>query len=378
MLKRGRIVRGLVVMGVVLMGLAAATGESQYGRSSSAISSRGEHRVSVKASSHPQLGNVVTDGEGRTLYIFLRDEPGEPSVCEGPCADRWPPLVVDGEEVPTGMGIRGQVGLMRRADGRVQLTYEGLPLYYWHQDSQPGDAKGQGVGGVWFVVPADPLTAAPPTIEVAQHGELGEYLVDTYGRSLYMFTRDEGEESACYDQCAQNWPPVMGRPAPSAKVTAPIGTTTRTDGNLQASAAGMPLYYFAGDSHPGQINGQGFRDVWYILAPDGTVIGRTVDQGEAAAGTLTRAGVESAGTVEVAIRGFTFQPEELTVQAGTTVVWTNADAVTHTVTSAGSPRTLDSPLLNRSGRFSFTFTEPGRYDYFCTVHPGMKGTVLVQ
>lgn len=333
----------------------------------------------VRAYSHPVLGNIVTDREGRVLYVFLRDEPGAASTCDGPCADRWPPLVVGEGEAVGGDGVGGELGVIRRADGRLQVTYGGMPLYRWHQDREPGDATGQGVGGIWFVVPADPAVTAPPTVEMARRADGTEYVVDTYGRTLYMFTRDAAGESACYDGCARNWPPVVGQPAPAGAVTAAVGTTRRTDGTVQATLAGMPLYYYAGDRHPGEANGHGFRDVWYVLSPGGAVIegAAATEAGPPAGGAANGTGGAS-GAAEVAIRGFAYGPEELTVPVGTTVVWTNGDAVPHTVTSAEEPQTLNSPLLGTGGQFRFTFSEPGRYPYMCTLHPEMRGVIIVR
>ncbi len=80
----------------------------------------------------------------------------------------------------------------------------------------------------------------------------------------------------------------------------------------------------------------------------------------------------------VVIDNFTFTPQTLTVAAGTTVTWINRDDVPHTVTSAGEPRVLKSPVLDTDGTFTFTFSAPGQYAYFCGVHPHMTGTVIVR
>src|SRR5690606_25123434 len=116
----------------------------------------------------------------------------------------------------------------------------------------------------------------------------------------------------------------------------------------------------------------------YVLSPGGDVIEGAAPQGERPAGSAADGAGGGSATVEVAIRGFAYGPEELTVPAGTTVVWTNGDAVPHTVTSAEAPRTLDSPILGTGGQFRFTFSQPGRYPYICTLHPDMRGVVVVQ
>lgn len=97
------------------------------------------------------LGTILVDGEGMTLYMFTNDtqDSGE-SVCEGDCLVAWPPL--EGE--PTaGEGVDDSLlGTIERSDGSTQASYNGWPLYYWAQDTAPGDVTGQGVGDVWYVL----------------------------------------------------------------------------------------------------------------------------------------------------------------------------------------------------------------------------------
>jgi plastocyanin len=76
------------------------------------------------------------------------------------------------------------------------------------------------------------------------------------------------------------------------------------------------------------------------------------------------------------IENFTFAPARLTVKAGTTVTWRNEDDIPHTVTSA--TRLFKSKALDTDDSFSFTFTEPGSYEYFCSLHPRMTGTIVVE
>ncbi|GAA4287040.1 hypothetical protein [Georgenia daeguensis] len=106
------------------------------------------------------LGEIVVDGEGMTLYMFTKDSPGT-SACEGDCLVAWPPL--EGE--PTaGEGLdEALLGSIERSDGTVQATYNDWPLYYWQNDAAPGDTTGQNVNEVWFVLGADgePITTAP-------------------------------------------------------------------------------------------------------------------------------------------------------------------------------------------------------------------------
>jgi plastocyanin len=81
---------------------------------------------------------------------------------------------------------------------------------------------------------------------------------------------------------------------------------------------------------------------------------------------------------QVVIDNFTYSPLTLTVAAGTKVTWVNRDDVPHTVTSPNKPRVLASPSLDTDESFTFEFTRPGTYDYFCAVHPKMTGKIIVK
>jgi plastocyanin len=83
-------------------------------------------------------------------------------------------------------------------------------------------------------------------------------------------------------------------------------------------------------------------------------------------------------TAQIVIDNFAFSPHELTIPAGTRVVWTNRDDVPHTATSTVKPRTFDSGALDTDDSYSFVFNAPGTYEYFCAVHPHMTGKVIVK
>lgn len=107
--------------------------------------------VTIAVAEVGDLGQILVDGEGYTLYVFLNDEPGK-SACTGNCAASWPPLLVDGE-VAAGEGLEASlVGTITRDDGTTQITYNGKPLYYYYKDDNPGDANGQAANDVWFVI----------------------------------------------------------------------------------------------------------------------------------------------------------------------------------------------------------------------------------
>jgi len=89
-----------------------------------------------------------------------------------------------------------------------------------------------------------------------------------------------------------------------------------------------------------------------------------------------QAGSPSSAAREVKIDNFSFTPNTLTVAAGTTVTWTNSDDIPHTVVSVD--KTFKSKVLDTDDKFSYTFTKPGTYSYFCSVHPKMTGKIVVQ
>jgi predicted lipoprotein with Yx(FWY)xxD motif len=125
---------------------------------------------------------------------------------------------------------------------------------------------------------ASPAAAGPATIMVATDAKLGAILVDGAGTTVYLFVRDTGKASTCYTSCAAIWPPVLTTGAPVAGTGATaglLGTTTRTDGKVEVTYAGHPLYYFIQDKKAGDTTGQGvngFGGLWWVLSPAGKAI----------------------------------------------------------------------------------------------------------
>jgi predicted lipoprotein with Yx(FWY)xxD motif len=112
----------------------------------------------------------------------------------------------------------------------------------------------------------------------AVHGSAGTYLTDAAGRALYLWVADSNGKSSCSGACAQTWPPVTTKGAPtgsSGVKAADVSAITRSDGSKQVAYAGHPLYYFAGDTGPGTTSGQGsgsFGAKWWLVAPSGKAI----------------------------------------------------------------------------------------------------------
>src|SRR5438067_13442438 len=100
------------------------------------------------------LGRILVDGKSITLYDFVKDK-GTTSVCYGACASLWPPLLTSGKPL-AGPGVRASLlGTTRRKDGKLEVTYNGHPLYYFVSDRKPGQTTGQALnqfGAPWWVL----------------------------------------------------------------------------------------------------------------------------------------------------------------------------------------------------------------------------------
>jgi predicted lipoprotein with Yx(FWY)xxD motif len=117
----------------------------------------------VGSASIPSFGMVLTGPNGMTLYTHVGDT-ATSSSCTGSCATTWPPLETKGQ--PTAQpGITGELGTLTRPDGGTQVTYRGLPLYYWQGDTKAGDVTGNGVEG--FSVATAGAAAPAPAASVA-------------------------------------------------------------------------------------------------------------------------------------------------------------------------------------------------------------------
>jgi predicted lipoprotein with Yx(FWY)xxD motif len=118
----------------------------------------------------------------------------------------------------------------------------------------------------------------PASVVGTRTSSLGTFLVDAKGRALYLWDADHGSMSTCSGACAQAWPPLTatGTPKASGQVKSSLlGTSTRSDGSREVTYAGHPLYYFAGDTTPGQTSGQGsdgFGSPWWVVSPAGQAI----------------------------------------------------------------------------------------------------------
>lgn len=220
-------------------------------------------------------GDALIDPEGFTLYVFSNDTEGT-SDCNDRCARTWQPVPGD---AAIDIGVRNdQFDTITREDGSEQLTFNDKPLYRFVDDINPGDARGEGSGDVWFTVPADDVETADGGAQVTvAHTDLGPTLVDGDGMTLYAFTSDafvnEAEgQSNCNDVCAEAWPHVPGDvPVDDSAVTGQARTIIRRDGSSQLAIGEWPVYTASRDTAPGDINGHGASGAWFAVAPDGSL-----------------------------------------------------------------------------------------------------------
>jgi predicted lipoprotein with Yx(FWY)xxD motif len=260
----------LAAAGTMVVAWAVAAAQPRQAEKAGAV---------VKVSS-TLIGELLVDGQGHTLYVYSPDRKNR-STCYGQCASFWPPLLTKGKPV-AGADVNAKLlGTAKRLDGKLQVTYAGHPLYRFAKDDDAGDLNGQDVEDVWYAIGPDGKRITdevpPPTLAVADSG-LGKIVTDAKGMTLYLFKRDVGTTSNCYGQCATNWPPLILDP--SARLIAGkgldsslLGTTQRTDGSMQVTYNGHPLYHYFKDTKPGDTVGQGVGTIWFVVSPSGQQIG---------------------------------------------------------------------------------------------------------
>ncbi len=157
--------RSLLVVPLVLLAVTALAACGDDSSSSSGTTSTTSKQTTTTATSpgsagtaatvslgETDLGKVLVDADGRTLYAFTPDSATK-SACTGSCAQAWPPAAATG--TPTaGTGVTAKLTVLTRDDGTTQVVADGHPLYQYAGDAAAGDATGQGSGGKWYVVSA--------------------------------------------------------------------------------------------------------------------------------------------------------------------------------------------------------------------------------
>jgi len=258
--------------------MAASGGGDDMARSGGGPDGGGSTPQLLHLVTDPTLGAHLVDGAGVSLYLFGVDVPGSTgkapvSNCSDACLAAWPVFHADSVAVSSELSASDFTELTR-GDGAKQTAWHGWPLYYYSLDEQAGDVMGEGVDGVWFV-PKQPFYNVMVRADVA--ATIKPFLSDGAGRSLYVFaadTRGTGGTppvSACtMSPCSTSWPAFLQDPAriPSTLTASDFTVLTWPNGTTKQSVyRGHPLYYYGGDSAPGQTNGRGIGGVWDTLDP---------------------------------------------------------------------------------------------------------------
>ncbi|MGW0551135.1 SCO0930 family lipoprotein [Streptomyces altiplanensis] len=274
--------------------------ENGYGSGNGYADAPGEQAAAPRAAGRlavwdsKKLGKVVTDSRGFTLYRFDKDTASPPkSNCDGDCAKAWP-VVPAGDATAAPGTDASAIGEVARADGTKQLTIGGWPMYRFAKDTEPGDAKGQGVGGTWFASAPDGKKAAPGAaggtqddaaenpsglagMSVRQDPDLGDIVVDSKGMTVYRFKKDSAwpMKTACTGACLDKWPvvPPVGKNDTDGILKKGFVVFDRPDGVQQQTIDCWPVYTFSGDAKPGDTNGQGVGGTWYAVSPEGKLVG---------------------------------------------------------------------------------------------------------
>jgi predicted lipoprotein with Yx(FWY)xxD motif len=248
----------------------------------------------VRAVESP-LGTILVDQEGFTLYAFFNDTDGE-STCTGECLANWPAAVVEAGDLNVGNLDPALFSTVENPEAGTMLKIGDWPLYRFAGDAAPGEVNGQGVGEVWYVVGP---TGVPASLVNTRETSAGPIVVDAQGMTLYAFLNDTEGESTCTGDCLANWPAaVVGEHDTSILDPALWSTVENPEAGAMLKLGDWPLYTFAADAAPGDVNGQGVGEVWYAVAPDGSLIegAITVEAGAAAPAGSAPAGTAPATT----------------------------------------------------------------------------------
>ncbi len=216
----------------------------------------------------------MTDDRGNTLYRFSQDNALQNNFTADDFSNDgvWPIYASSGTAIPS-IFDEGDFQTIE-INGREQLTFRGHPLYGFGQDTSRGDNKGVGFPqpGIWFVVnqTTTPAETAINAVRLSNDASFGSVLTDAEGNTLYFFANDAKNLSSCNGGCADAWPPfyVEDLTWDQGLLGADFSTIERADGSSQITYKGYPLYTFANDASPGDINGDGAGGVWFVAKPD--------------------------------------------------------------------------------------------------------------
>jgi predicted lipoprotein with Yx(FWY)xxD motif len=145
---------GLVLLTAPLLAACGSSTNNTASASGSGSTTQSSSAATVRTASVSGLGRILVGPGGRTIYLFQRDT-GPTSTCSGACLAQWPAVTTHDATHAAGGASAGKLGVTKRSDGTMQVTYAGHPLYYYAGDSSAGDANGQGLdayGAKWYAM----------------------------------------------------------------------------------------------------------------------------------------------------------------------------------------------------------------------------------
>jgi predicted lipoprotein with Yx(FWY)xxD motif len=245
----------------------------------------------IRLSTNAQLGSILTDKAGKTLYFFSLDHFGTTSSCSGQCTTNWPTFYSEKPTLDAGL-LASDFATITRADGTKQTTYKGWPLYTFAGDAAAGETKGEAINKVWFVakpdysimyVNAQIIGRSSAGVEAPLNSSFAPgtgntfYITDARGKTLYSFVNDKKNTNNWNTPTNANaavWPiaSIAVGKIPSILNTADFGTIS-VGGVSQLTYKGWPLYYFSQDLKRGDNFGAGFPapKVWPTLNAESPV-----------------------------------------------------------------------------------------------------------
>jgi predicted lipoprotein with Yx(FWY)xxD motif/plastocyanin len=357
----------------------------------------------VSTSSKTSIGNYLVDANGMTLYYFAKDIFGA-SNASGTILQTWPVFYSQNIVIPSNL-TASDFATITRADGSKQTTYYGWPLYRYAGDQAAGDIKGDGVGGVWFLVKVDFYT-----VLIMNKSGIGNFLADANGMTLYWTSKDSVGQSNITGTTLANWPVFYSTAdsiptliIPTTLKSTDFGTITRSDGNKQTTYKGYPLYYYIQDKASGDTNGQGVGGVWFAVdpvasapapvattTPTATPVPPTSTPTSTPITTPSPTQTPTAQNVSVTLtaKGISFDKKTITVPAGAhvTMTFNNQDnGIPHNFAlytdSSAQTQIYIGSIVTGPTTTTYTFDAPaqtGTYFFRCDIHPTtMTGSFIV-
>lgn len=199
------------------------------------------------------------------LYAMLHTDAGAVGTYEFPGPDT--PVMLNGQMVSPAFGVTGGGGAAPAAETAAPSAEAPTA------PAAPATPSAGGYGGGSPTATAGssaPSASTAATVNIGSSAKLGTILVDSKGMTLYIFKKDAPGVSNCTGGCAENWPPLLipsGNPAAGGGVNGKLGSIQRSDNGTQVTYNNQPLYTFAGDKAPGDVNGQGIANSWFAATP---------------------------------------------------------------------------------------------------------------